>query len=78
MRSSFKAGLLSSALWLGLFSVTALAQPQPRTTQRDPKAIALIIQSLTAMGLSASPTLETLAQGTLTDSSELRGRNMSD
>jgi hypothetical protein len=52
-----------------MLCATLLHAQQPRTAKADPKAISLIIQSLTAMGLPASPALQTLSQGTLTDSS---------
>jgi len=58
--------LLLSAL-IALVGITSAQQSQPVVAQRDPQAISLITKSLAAMGLPASPALETLAQGTLTD-----------
>jgi hypothetical protein len=47
----------------------AAQQTAPPIAQRDLQAISVISQSLAAMALPASPALEALAQGTLTDSS---------
>lgn len=45
------------------------SKPRQASTTRDSTAIAVIQQSLAALGLPATSTLETIAQGTLTDGS---------
>ena len=58
----FLSALVSTEL------IPAMAQ-QSSVAQRDPQALSAIVQSLAAMGLPASAALQTLAQGTLTESS---------
>jgi len=54
--------------FVGLFSTLASPQQQAGVAQRDAAAVSAVVQSLTAMAVPVSPTLQTLAQGTLTDS----------
>ena len=57
---------LLSFVMLILLPADLWSQAVTPIPQRDPTAIALITQSLTAMGIVASPAIETLAQGTMT------------